>query len=61
MMEKATSSYSVDRKEYHLYLAEIPAYVCTQCKEKLFAEDEVKVIQKLIKHLESGIRELQMV
>jgi len=59
-MKKAKVGYSINRKNYHLYLEEVPAYVCTKCKERLFEEDEVKVIQRLIKHLESDVRQLQM-
>lgn len=59
-MKKAKVGYSINRKDYHLYLEEVPAYVCTKCKERLFEEDEVKVIQRLIRHLESDVRQLQM-
>lgn len=59
-MKKTKVGYTVNRKDYHLYLEEVPAYVCTKCKEKLFEEDEVKVIQRLIRHLETDVRQLQM-
>jgi len=29
-MEKRKVPYSVDRKGYHLYIREVPAYVCSQ-------------------------------
>ena len=60
-MEKTKVGYSINRKDYHLYLEEVPAYLCATCKERLFDEGEVKVIQKLIKHLESDVRQLQTV
>lgn len=60
-MKKAKSDYTINRKGYHLYLAEIPVYVCSKCKEKLFAEAEVRAIQSLIRHLETDVRQLQMV
>lgn len=59
-MKKAKVGYSINRKDYHLYLEEVPAYVCLKCKEKLFEENEVEAIQRLIKHLESDVRQLQM-
>lgn len=59
-MIKAKVGYTINRKDYHLYLEEIPAYVCIKCKEKLFEEGEAELIQKLIKHLESDVRQLQM-
>jgi len=46
---------------YHLFLEEVPAYVCAKCKEKLFEETEVEAIQRLIKHLESDVHQLQRV
>jgi len=60
-MEKTKSSYTINRKDYHLFLEEVPVYVCTKCKEKLFEETEVEAIQRLIKHLESDVRQLQRV
>lgn len=60
-MKKAKVGYSINRKNYHLYLEEVPAYVCMQCKEKLFEEAEAQAIQKLVKHLESDVRQLQAV
>lgn len=60
-MRKVKVGYTIDRKDYHLYLEEIPAYVCNKCGEKLFPEDEVKAIQKIIKHLETDVRQLQTV
>lgn len=58
-MKKSISSYTVDRKGYHLFIKEIPAYVCTQCGEKYFDEDEVEAIQKLIQKIEAGIEEVR--
>lgn len=60
-MKKAKVSYTIDRKDYHLYLEEVPAYVCIKCKEKFFEEDEAEAIQRLIRHLESDVHQLQMV
>ena len=52
--------YSVDRKGYHLYIREVPAYVCSQCGENYFEEDEVGEIQDIIKSLEQHIEKLKM-
>ena len=60
-MVKAKSTYTVNRKGYHLFLQEVPAYVCSQCGEKHFEEDEVTAIQKLIKQVEVGLQEVQSV
>ena len=46
---------------YHLFLEDIPVYICTKCKEELFEETEVEAIQKLIRHLKSDVRQFQRV
>lgn len=58
-MRKVKVGYAINRKDYHLYLEEIPAYVCAQCGEKLFAENEVEAIQRIVKHLKADMRQLQ--
>jgi YgiT-type zinc finger domain-containing protein len=58
-MERSMSTYTVDREGYHLFIKEIPAYICTQCGEKYFDEEEVEAIQKLIQKVEAGIKEAQ--
>ncbi|MEK6577201.1 MAG: YgiT-type zinc finger protein [Nitrospirota bacterium] len=59
-MEKKNVPYSVDRKGYHLYLREVPAYVCSQCGENYFEEDEIEEIQVIIKTLEKHIEKLKV-
>ncbi len=59
-MEKKNVPYSVDRKGYHLYIREVPAYVCSQCGESYFEEDEVGEIQDIIKSLERHIEKLKV-
>jgi YgiT-type zinc finger domain-containing protein len=43
-MEKTTVSYTIDRKGYHLFIEEIPAYVCSQCGERYFEERESEAV-----------------
>jgi len=57
-MEKSTVSYTIDRKGYHLFVKEIPAYVCSQCGEKYFDEKEVEAIQNMIKALEEKMQDI---
>ena len=52
---KGKSSYTADRDHFHLFIRDIPAYVCTQCGEKFFDEEEVRRIQRLIKQVEAEI------
>lgn len=59
--KKMKVGYQINRKDYHLYLQDVPAYVCVKCKEKFFEENETEAIQRIIKHLEVDVRQLQMV
>jgi len=54
-MERGHASYAVNRKGYHLFIDEVPVYICTQCGEKYFEEEQVEAIQKLIKKVEAEI------
>ena len=54
-MEKRDVTYTVDRKGYHLFLQEIPAYVCVRCGERSFDETEVAAMQKMLSTLEKEI------
>jgi YgiT-type zinc finger domain-containing protein len=58
-MEKETSNYSVHRKDYHLLIDKIPAYVCSCCHQKYFGEEEIGAIQEMIAHLEKDIHKVQ--
>jgi YgiT-type zinc finger domain-containing protein len=57
-MEKSTVSYTVDRKGYHLFIENIPAYVCSQCGEKYFEEKGTKAIRNMIKALEEKLQDV---
>jgi len=48
-MQKKTAYYNIDRKGYHLLLDAIPAWVCDQCGEAYFEENEVDSIQNVIR------------
>lgn len=60
-MEKSTVSYTVDRKGYHLFIENIPAYVCAQCGERYFEEREVDAIQNMLKVFEKKLDEVMIV
>ena len=44
-MVKSNAPFSADRKGYHISWDSVPAWVCTQCGEPLFEENEVNHIQ----------------
>lgn len=54
-MRKGTAPFHVDRKGYHLLLDMVPAWVCEQCGEVYFEEDEVDSIQALIQAMDSQL------
>jgi len=47
-MERKTSPFHADRKGYHLIFDTVPAWVCNQCGEVYFEEDEVNRIQETL-------------
>jgi YgiT-type zinc finger domain-containing protein len=51
-MIKATAPYSVDLHGYHIAWDAIPAWVCTQCGEAFFEENEVNHIQKALQQVD---------
>jgi len=55
-MEKKEVAYTVNRKGYHLFIKEVPAYVCKQCGEKYFEERDVAAIQKMLEKLEENLK-----
>ncbi|MFB6272531.1 MAG: YgiT-type zinc finger protein [Salinibacter sp.] len=55
-VERSLSRYTVNRQGYHLFLHEIPAYICSQCGEKHFGEAEVEAVQRMIRSIEAQIQ-----
>jgi YgiT-type zinc finger domain-containing protein len=49
---QSTAPFSVNRNGYHITWSEISAWVCTQCGEPLFEENEVKHIQNALKKID---------
>ncbi|WP_089724167.1 YgiT-type zinc finger protein [Candidatus Thiosymbion oneisti] len=51
-MVKGNAPFNVDRNGYHISWESIPAWVCTQCGEALFEENEVHHIQKVLQKID---------
>ncbi len=51
-MVKAHAPFSADRDGYHISWESVPAWVCTQCGEALFEENEVNHIQKALQQID---------
>jgi YgiT-type zinc finger domain-containing protein len=51
-MVKGSAPFSADRNGYHISWEAIPAWVCSQCGEPLFEENEVSHIQKALQQVD---------
>ncbi len=51
-MERKTAPFQINRKDYHLVLSSIPAWVCSQCGEVYFEEAEAEAIQEVLQDLD---------
>jgi len=57
-MKKGTAPFHIDRKGCHLVLDSVPAWVCEQCGEAYFEEQEVDAIQDLIRSVDEKAKAL---
>lgn len=51
-MDKGSSPLHIDRKGCHVTLDNVPAWVCRQCGEAYFEENEVDAVQELLAVIE---------
>ncbi len=57
-MERGVAPFHIDRKGYHLQLDKITAWVCSQCGEVYFGEEEVDSIQSVIRAVDEQLQKL---
>ncbi len=57
-MVKGNAPFSIDRNGYHITWESIPAWVCTQCGEALFEQNELQHIQKALREIDHETSEL---
>jgi YgiT-type zinc finger domain-containing protein len=57
-MRKATAPVHIDRNNVHIQLDRVPAWVCIQCGEPYFEEEEVNAIQTLIQTVDQQTEKL---
>ena len=50
---RGTAPFSTDRNGYHITWKAIPAWVCSQCGDALFEENEVDHIQKALEQVDN--------
>ena len=58
VMIRSKASFSADRNGYHITWESIPAWVCTQCGEPFFEEEEVQHIQAALQQVDEQTREM---
>ena len=52
VMTLSKAPFSVDRNGYHISWEAVPAWVCSQCGEPFFEENEVEHIQEALKKID---------
>jgi len=57
-LRKGKTSYAINRKGYHLIIDDMPAWICEQCGELLFEEEQVNAIQQLIQAADPKVESL---
>ena len=51
-MKRGVAPFHIDKKGIHVSLDSVPAWVCSQCGESYFEEQEVDSMQALVKAIE---------
>lgn len=51
---RGKTTYTASRHGYHLLIDDVSAWICAQCGEVYFEEDEVDVIQDMLKEIDVG-------
>ena len=59
-MIHSTAPFSVDRNGYHISWDSVAAWVCTQCGEALFEDNEVEHIQNALKIMDKETEALHL-
>ena len=57
-MKRGTAPFQINRSGYHLVLDAVPAWVCSQCGEAYFEEQQVDEIQGVISVVDEKARTL---
>jgi YgiT-type zinc finger domain-containing protein len=60
IMKQGTAPLHIDKNGCHITLDNVPAWVCPQCGEAYFEEQEVDTIQDLIRNVELNAGKLNL-
>jgi len=59
-MKQGTAPLHIDRNGCHLTIDNVPAWVCQQCGEAYFEEQEVDTIQDLIRTIDKKVNKFTL-
>lgn len=57
-MHQGSAPFHLDREDVHIILDDVPAWVCSQCGQPMFEEEQVSEIQKLIEFVDERAEKL---
>ena len=57
-LKRGAAPYTINRKDYHLIIDHLPAWICEGCGEPLFEAEEVNAIQEIINITDKKLDEL---
>lgn len=57
-MQKGRSVYNINRHSYHFVIDQVPSWICSQCGEPYFEEEEVAMIQDIIQDIDAKVDRL---
>jgi len=60
-MEKGQTTYTINRKGYHIVIDHVPAYICKQCGEPYFESNGIRLVQEIIHEVDNKTEQLQAV
>lgn len=58
-MKRGGAPLHIDRKGCHVTLDNVPAWICAQCGEAYFEEQEVEAIQALVRSVEEKTQAIE--
>ena len=54
-LHRGNTTYSINRRGYHIIIDNVPAWICSQCGEPLFDEKQVDAVQRLIRLMDKDV------
>lgn len=57
-MARGHAPFHIDRKNVHISIDQIPAWICTHCGEVYFEDTEVETMQEIMKAVDEQAKKL---